>query len=711
MKRARPTAGRVLRALAAAAATAGLLVAQRAWWLAPVVAAVAASPLFEWQRVPPRLVRALRVALRLTLLLTLVAVWFTSPVPVLARSAGWLPTAFGTILALLVAVFALAPRAFPAGRTLAPALVGLMVVAGADPTPRGFSASAVVAFQAAGHNAFAELYLGLAVVVVAALWAAELTADGPSWRGRAALLLASVAGLTIALALAGVIGLPTAQPRVESAVAEAFQQPTTGLSGESTLGEFSGLAVSRRRVLDLRASEAAGSHWLLRSEVLTQFDGRRWTGGSGGPAQTLVPGAPPAVPAPLLAGLGPWFPLPGGTRPGPAQLRVTQHLLDTWPLLLPGPLAAVTADADYLELDAARLVRRVPGATVAMYGAVLATSPPPATPLGEAEVARDLAVPQALDPRVRALADELFQGAAGDAGRVERTLRHLRTRYRYTLQPGGFRPGGDPVAEFLFEKKQGYCEYFATAAVLLLRAQRIPARFVKGLSVGPQDDYGGGLYVVREADAHAWAEAYLEGRGWVEIDPTPPDAFAAAHPAPATLDRLLERFRAALAEAWARLTGPGLVSFLRWLADGLASLGRAAVGHPLLLAGLALAVASPRLARFVLARYRQRWRRRAVRAASGVPRELQQAIDELERRWRQLGRPRPPSRGLREHALAQQLPAAEWPAPAAEAGRNLIELYYRARFGGQPPALEEVGRLRAALQAGTNSRTGARSEA
>ncbi|MGE5125258.1 MAG: transglutaminase-like domain-containing protein, partial [Betaproteobacteria bacterium] len=247
--------------------------------------------------------------------------------------------------------------------------------------------------------------------------------------------------------------------------------------------------------------------------------------------------------------------------------------------------------------------------------------------------------------------------------------------------------------------------------VLLLRAQGIPARFVKGLSVGPQDDYGGGLFVVREADAHAWAEAYLEGRGWVEIDPTPPDAFAAAHPAPATLDRLLERLRAALSEAWARLTGPGVVSFLRWLADGLASLGRAAVERPLLLAGLALVLASRRIARWLRSQYGRRRSLRQARAASGVPRELREAIADLERLWRRLGRPRPPSRGLREHALAQQLPAAVSSAPAAEAGRNLIELYYRARFGGQPPAPEEVGRLRAALQAGANSRTGARSEA
>ena len=107
-------------------------------------------------------------------------------------------------------------------------------------------------------------------------------------------------------------------------------------------------------------------------------------------------------------------------------------------------------------------------------------------------------------------------------------MRHLQAGYRYTLSPGAFRTA-DPVAEFLFEKKAGYCEYFASAAVLLLRLQGVPARFVKGLSVGPQTDQGGGLHVVRESDAHAWVEAWIPGEGWVEADPTPPGQFADAH--------------------------------------------------------------------------------------------------------------------------------------------------------------------------------------
>ncbi len=707
MRRARPTAPRVLRAVGGAAATLGLLLAHRAWWLAPVVAAIAASPFLEWPD-PPRHLRGLPVLLRLTLLLTFAVLWFSRPVPVLPPETLWLPLAFGSLLALLAAASALAPSLLPPGRTCAPAVVGLMLIAGADPAPPGFPASSVRTFQAVGHNAFAELYLALAAIVVVSLWAAELLARGPSWRGRAAVLVASVALVALVLAAAGVVGLPAAQPKVESAVAEAFQQPATGLSGESTLGEFAGLAVSRRRVLDLWATEAAGSHWLLRSEVLTQFDGRRWTSAPGeGRTQTLVPGAPPPVPTPLLAGLGPWFPMPGGPHPGPAQIRITQHALDTWPLLLPAEIAAVTADASYLELDSKRLVRRTPGAAVALYGAVLASSAVPVTPLEEAEAARDLAVPSGLDARVRALAAELSSGPSKEEDRVERTLRHLRTRCRYTLQPGPFRPGGDPVAEFLFEKKRGYCEYFASAAVLLLRLQGIPARFAKGLSVGPQDDYGGGLFVVREANAHAWAEAYLQGRGWIEVDPTPPADFAAAHPGPDTLDRWLERLRAALAEAWTRLTGPGLVSFLRWAGDGLAALGRALVSRPWVPVALVLALASPRLTRWIRARYRQR--RREHHASSGLPLELRQAVADLERRWRLCGRPRPPSRGLREHAAAlASSPSADGPAPSAEAVHELLDVYYRARFGGQPPDPAALGRLRAALQTGRKSRTGAR---
>ncbi|HXY40268.1 MAG TPA: transglutaminase-like domain-containing protein, partial [Vicinamibacteria bacterium] len=388
-----------------------------------------------------------------------------------------------------------------------------------------------------------------------------------------------------------------------------------------------------------------------------------------------------------LGGLGPWFRLPLPARalitPGRLdELRFTPLLPEAWPLLLPRGVAAVTAAVEVLELDADGLVRVGPGALPAIYGAVVATAPSAAA---DDDAGREAAlqVPAGLDPRVRALAARLVPQDTAPAERVARVVAHLRGGYAYTLAPGRFRPEADPVAQFLFEKKQGYCEYFATAAVLLLRLTGVPARFVKGLRVSRRDDYGDGLFVLRESDAHAWVEAWLPGRGWVEVDPTPPALAGGDTRSPGTAEKAIERLRAAGAEAWALLTGPGPLSLVRWLAAsalGWLDLRRAALAATL----LAMLFVGRRLWRRLRDAHRERRRRLRARASQSVPVELRRAIVDLEQRWRASGQPRPPSRGLREHA-ALVTPSSAAGAPALAAQR-LVALYYAARFGGQPPA-------------------------
>ena len=158
------------------------------------------------------------------------------------------------------------------------------------------------------HTAFAERYLALAIVALLALWAGALLARGPRWHWQTAATLGVsvvVAGL---LAATGVIGLPLFQPHVEKAFASAFAEGATGLGGESALGDFASLAVSRRRVLDLQTSLPFGGAWLLPSEVFTSFDGKRWgsTAPSGATrrAGILRPAANRPPTGPLLEGLG-----------------------------------------------------------------------------------------------------------------------------------------------------------------------------------------------------------------------------------------------------------------------------------------------------------------------------------------------------------------------------------------------------------------------
>ncbi len=124
----------------------------------------------------------------------------------------------------------------------------------------------------------------------------------------------------------------------------------------------------------------------------------------------------------------------------------------------------------------------------------------------------------AVTPRMAELARRVMgEGSAEE--KIRRLERHLLSEYGYTLDITD--EGGDPIEDFLFVKKVGHCEYFATAMVLLLRAEGIPARFVSGF-LGAESNPIESLLVVRQSSAHAWVEAYSPERGWQVYDPTPP---------------------------------------------------------------------------------------------------------------------------------------------------------------------------------------------
>jgi len=106
-----------------------------------------------------------------------------------------------------------------------------------------------------------------------------------------------------------------------------------------------------------------------------------------------------------------------------------------------------------------------------------------------------------------------------------RVLEHwFRTEYEYSLDVG--RPRGDVADAFLFEMEAGYCTYFATAMVTMLRTQDIPARFAVGYTPGEEVDDG--EWTVRGYNSHAWVEVYVPEHGWVEFDPTPAEPREAA---------------------------------------------------------------------------------------------------------------------------------------------------------------------------------------
>lgn len=138
-----------------------------------------------------------------------------------------------------------------------------------------------------------------------------------------------------------------------------------------------------------------------------------------------------------------------------------------------------------------------------------------------AESARYLELPAGLDPRIRTLTRDVIQqsesGTWYDAARAVET--HLRDKYGYSLE---MKAGGDdPLADFLFNVREGHCEYFATAMAVMLRTQGVATRVVNGFLPGEYND-ASGAFTVRQSDAHSWVEVYFpETKSWVTFDPTP----------------------------------------------------------------------------------------------------------------------------------------------------------------------------------------------
>jgi len=131
-------------------------------------------------------------------------------------------------------------------------------------------------------------------------------------------------------------------------------------------------------------------------------------------------------------------------------------------------------------------------------------------------VPRYLQLPDAFPDRVRLLAEQITAGRETPFDKAEAIEGYLRN-IPYNQQINGPAPGQDGVDYFLFEAKEGYCDYYASAMVAMLRAVGVPARYVRGFSLGEQDR---GVFHVLANNAHAWPEVFFPGYGWVEFEPT-----------------------------------------------------------------------------------------------------------------------------------------------------------------------------------------------
>jgi transglutaminase-like putative cysteine protease len=138
----------------------------------------------------------------------------------------------------------------------------------------------------------------------------------------------------------------------------------------------------------------------------------------------------------------------------------------------------------------------------------------------------NLQLPVDYDPRVGKLAAEVTEGAVTSKQKAEAIAAFLSTEYLYRLDAREVPAGKDFVAHFLFDTKEGYCDHFSSALVVMLRSVGVPARWAKGFSTGEITQAAEGdapryEVTVRNSDAHSWAEVFLPDTGWTLFEPTP----------------------------------------------------------------------------------------------------------------------------------------------------------------------------------------------
>jgi len=311
----------------------------------------------------------------------------------------------------------------------------------------------------------------------------------------------------------------TADAAFRHLVAKRFYLP--GFSNQVTLGEIGEIKTTSRPVMHVRMNgRRVPLNLKWRGATLSDFNGRTW----------FEPSADPRVIRPSEKGV---FKLANDAQRRSHALdrhigyRVNVNGIDSNVLFFAGvpEMVYIGQRALMSRGDGSFRLERplAEGSFYDVYG-VLGE---PAAGSGEdaglnaGDRRRYLELPPRLDARIPELAHNLALGAESDDARATAIARYLRRSYAYTLELPS-REVADALAYFLFERKKGHCEYFASAMAVMLRTVGIPSRLVTGFQSGIWNPLTE-LYLIRASDAHSWVEAWLPGRGWATFDPTPPD--------------------------------------------------------------------------------------------------------------------------------------------------------------------------------------------
>ncbi len=348
--------------------------------------------------------------------------------------------------------------------------------------------------------------------------------DARAYRHMGMSLLATVP-VIVTFILIGAAGIFFLLPRVSAGYLSAYKVNSdfsTGFSDRVELGRIGQIQQSSSVMMHIQIDGDIGGQYDLkwRGVALNIFDGKTWSNAheerlvprlSGGrfllPQATYVQGA--KTPASVLLHY----------RVLMEPIGSNVFFLANVPNSVQGNYSIVGSDAGggVFDLD--------PQHPIGSYEATSNIMQPNADELRKsvraypADVLLNYLQLPAIDSRIAPLAEQITAGKNNDYDRAVALEAYLRTHFGYTLQLSRTTPR-DPLANFLFERKQGHCEYFASSMAVMLRTLKIPSRVVNGFRSGEYNDLSS-KYVVRASNAHSWVEVYFPEAGWVSFDPTP----------------------------------------------------------------------------------------------------------------------------------------------------------------------------------------------
>jgi hypothetical protein len=519
-----------------------------------------------------------------------------------AGAGGW-TSAAALGLALAAAALRVWPASTGAARGLLPFALGAaaLVVIGQERLgwPYGFC---IVAFVALSLRSLA-------------LGVPRVRLDARSRRvAPATLALASV------LAGAGAVGLPRLEGWAQRAFGRLFlsDPAVAAFSDRMRLGSMRAMLDNDEVVLRVFGRPVD----YLRGALYDQYDSGRWSGSHWAPLRTIA------------------------SSPEPPNAEVIEQR-SGHPYFLPLGVCALGSGDGPLAADGSGIVTSGEGRRPSRSFFDPVCGAPAAPVRSPRDADRELSA--GVRPSVTRAAEAWTATATTPLAKVEAIETRLRAGFRYSLDVERD-ARVDPVVDFLERHRAGHCEYFASAMALVCRAAGVPARVVAGYRVGERNILGG-WWVVRQRNAHAWVEAWVDG-AWRTFDPTPPSAFDEAGRA-SFVTSLADR----LARAWERATPRDIVGVA-------AGLGAALVAW----------LAVPWLAVRWLRRRDQRATQRAARTQPPA------GFEDLERSLERQGQVRSASEPIEAFAARLLAPA---PDEAKRRAAELLLRYCRYIYGGE----------------------------